>query len=78
MIYLVSFDLRKNTLYCENENSDLVKSTKTVMSIIFNCLIRWTSPIFHLQLKKPGNMEMKSSMQNLVPFIEKIRIPNSG
>ncbi len=39
------FDIRKDALYCEDKNSNLVRSTKTVMSIIFNCLVRWLSPI---------------------------------
>ena len=39
------FDIRKDVLYCESLDSDIVKSTKTVMTDVFQYLIRWLSPI---------------------------------
>ncbi len=39
------FDIRKDTLYCDSNNSDIVRSTKTVMVDVFQYLIRWLSPI---------------------------------
>ena len=38
------FDIRKDVLYCESLDSDIVKSTKTVMTDVFQYLIRWLSP----------------------------------
>ena len=39
------FDIRKDTLYCEKNDSIKVNQTKTVLNYVFNCLIRWISPI---------------------------------
>ena len=39
------FDIRKDTLYCDASDSKIVRSTKTVMFDVFQCLIRWLSPI---------------------------------
>ena len=39
------FDIRKDALYCNAPNSILSRSTKTVMIDVFECLIRWLSPI---------------------------------
>ena len=39
------FDIRKDSLYCDSSNSLSVNSTKTVMSILFENLIRWLSPL---------------------------------
>ena len=39
------FDIRKDSLYCDSIKSEKVKSTKFVMKIIFEYLIRWLSPI---------------------------------
>ena len=39
------FDIRKDSLYCDSSNSLSVNSSKTVMSFLFENLIRWLSPI---------------------------------
>ncbi|MFL2679706.1 MAG: isoleucine--tRNA ligase [Alphaproteobacteria bacterium] len=39
------FDIRKDTLYCEDKDSIITNSTKTVMSHLFENLIKWLSPI---------------------------------
>jgi isoleucyl-tRNA synthetase len=39
------FDIRKDSLYCDSRNSLSVNATKTVMSILFENLIRWLSPL---------------------------------
>ena len=39
------FDIRKDSLYCDSKESEKVKSTKFVMKIVFEYLIRWLSPI---------------------------------
>ena len=73
------FDIRKDTLYCENENSDLVKSTKTVMSIIFNCLIRWLSPIIPFTTEEAWQCwrnEIDSNAELSCHLLKKSEIPN--
>ncbi len=39
------FDIRKDILYCEEQNSYSRRSSRTVMIDIFNCLISWLSPV---------------------------------
>ena len=39
------FDIRKDSLYCDSLNSNSRKSTRTVLDILFNYLVRWFSPI---------------------------------
>ena len=39
------FDIRKDSLYCDSLESEKVKSTKFVMKIVFEYIIRWLSPI---------------------------------
>ena len=39
------FDIRKDSLYCDSVNSLSRRSTRTVLDILFNYLVRWFSPI---------------------------------
>ena len=39
------FDIRKDALYCDKNNSLNVRSSKTVMTDVFDCLIRRLAPI---------------------------------
>ena len=39
------FDVRKDSLYCDSSKSEKVKSTKSVMIIVFEFLVRWLSPL---------------------------------
>ena len=43
--HLFFFDIRKDNLYCDKIDSNIVNSTKTVMRILFINLIRLISPI---------------------------------
>ena len=49
------FDIRKDSLYCDSSNSLSVNSSKTVMSFLFENLIRWFLLYYHLQLKRHGS-----------------------
>ncbi len=40
------FDIRKDTLYCDNVNSKKRKECVVVLNIILECLIKWFAPIF--------------------------------
>ncbi len=40
------FDIRKDTLYCDNVNSEKRKKCITVLNIILECLLKWLAPIF--------------------------------
>ena len=39
------FDIRKDSLYCDSPNSNIRKSTRTVLDILFNYLVNWFAPI---------------------------------
>ncbi|MBN44574.1 MAG: isoleucine--tRNA ligase, partial [Rhodobiaceae bacterium] len=39
------FDIRKDSLYCDSINNISRRSTRTVLDILFNHLVRWFSPI---------------------------------
>ena len=39
------FDIRKDSLYCDSQSSNLYNSTQTVMLNVFECLIIWLAPI---------------------------------
>jgi len=39
------FDIRKDTLYCDNKNSAKRRSTILLLNIILNSLLRWFAPI---------------------------------
>ena len=39
------FDIRKDCLYCDSPESNTRKSTRTVLDILFNYLLRWFAPI---------------------------------
>ena len=38
------FDIRKDTIYCDNFNSNKRRSSRTLLNIIFNHLVRWFAP----------------------------------
>ena len=39
------FDIRKDTLYCDNLNSEKRKSCIVVLNILLDCLLKWFAPI---------------------------------
>ena len=39
------FDIRKDSLYCDSPKSNIRKSTRTVLDLLFNYLVRWFAPI---------------------------------
>lgn len=39
------FDIRKDSLYCDNVNDPKRRATRTVMDIVFECLTKWLAPV---------------------------------
>jgi isoleucyl-tRNA synthetase len=39
------FDIRKDSLYCDSQQSSHRKATRTVMKILFDCLAHWLAPV---------------------------------
>ena len=65
------FDIRKDSLYCDSLNSNTRKSTRTVLDILFNYLVRWFSPILCftceevMQSRFPDNSESVHELEFL-------------
>ncbi len=38
------FDIRKDSLYCDDQNDPKRRATRTTMDIIFECLVKWLAP----------------------------------
>ena len=38
------FDIRKDTIYCDKKESIKRRSSRTLLNILFNCLVRWLAP----------------------------------
>ena len=38
------FDIRKDTIYCDSKNSLVRRSSRTLLDIMFNYLVRWLAP----------------------------------
>jgi len=39
------FDIRKDSLYCDDVNDPKRRATRTVMDIVFECLTKWLAPV---------------------------------
>ena len=71
------FDIRKDSLYCDSSDSIVVKSTKTVMVDVFQCLIRWLSPIIPFTTEEAWQSWRESIEPNDIlscHFLKKIEI----
>ena len=38
------FDIRKDVIYCDNLDSLKRRSARTLLDILFHCLLRWLAP----------------------------------
>ncbi len=59
------FDIRKDSLYCDSRNSNIRKSTRTVLDILFNYLVSWFAPILCFtseEVRKTRFPELKDSI----------------
>ena len=62
------FDIRKDSLYCDSPNSNVRKSTRTVLDILFNYLVTWFAPILCFtseEVRKSRFPETKDSIHEL-------------
>ena len=62
------FDIRKDSLYCDSPNSNVRKSTRTVLDILFNYLVTWFAPILCFtseEVRKSRFPEEKDSIHEL-------------
>ena len=64
------FDIRKDTLYCDESTSNLRRSTRTVLDIIFYRLTTWLAPILtftteEVWLERFGNIKTSIHMEDI-------------
>ena len=52
------FDIRKDSLYCDDIKSLKRRSTSTCLHIIFEFLTNGSPPLFHLHVRKHGILEI--------------------
>ena len=68
------FDIRKDSLYCDSLSSEKVKSTKFVMKIVFEYIIRWLSPIIPFTTEEAWQcwrLEVDKNARRELSFIKK-------
>merc|ERR1711965_150032 len=61
------FDIRKDSLYCDQKNSEKRKSTIILLNIILNSLLKWFAPIlsftteeiYQLMIKKNKSIHLE-------------------
>jgi isoleucyl-tRNA synthetase len=69
------FDIRKDTLYCDDINSKKRKDCIVVLNIILDCLLRWMAPIFVFTTEEIYNLINQD--ENSIHELNFIEIPNS-
>ena len=63
------FDIRKDTIYCDGINSLKRKSTRTLLNIIFNFLVRWLAPSLSFTSEEAWKARGNNSSIHLEEFL---------
>ena len=66
------FDIRKDTLYCENINSEKRKNCITILNILLECLLKWFAPILSFTTEEIFSLVSKNNEDSihLKKFVE--------
>merc|ERR1711965_744837 len=65
------FDVRKDTLYCDQKNSEKRKSTIMLLNMILNSLIRWFAPILSFTTEEIYRLVMNDNKSiHLTKFLD--------
>ena len=59
------FDIRKDTLYCDNINSEKRKSCITILNILLDCLLKWFAPILSFTTEEIYSLVTKNSNDSI-------------
>ncbi|MBD22162.1 MAG: isoleucine--tRNA ligase [Alphaproteobacteria bacterium] len=73
------FDIRKDSLYCDSVKSEKVKSTKFVMKVVFEYLIRWLSPIIPFTTEEAWQCwknEVDKDAQESCHLLKRLKCPD--
>ena len=59
------FDIRKDTLYCDNLNSGKRKSCITILNILLDCLLKWFAPILSFTTEEIYSLVCKNEKDSI-------------
>ncbi len=69
------FDIRKDTLYCDQKNSDKRKSSLALLDVILNSLLKWFAPILSFTTEEIYQLVSKKNksihLENFLDFPKK-------
>ena len=63
------FDIRKDTVYCDSKVSIIRKSSRTLLDIIFNYLVRWLAPSLSFTCEEAWKSRDNSNSIHLEDFL---------
>ncbi len=63
------FDIRKDTIYCDSKASVKRRSTRTLLDIIFNFLVRWLAPSLSFTAEEAWKARNNKSSIHLEDFL---------
>ena len=64
------FDIRKDVIYCDNKSSINRRSSRTLLNIIFNHLVRWFAPSISFTTEEAWKAMGNKSSIHLEDFID--------
>mgnify|MGYP001223536949 CR=1 FL=1 len=64
------FDIRKDIIYCDSSKSNTRKSSRTLLDIIFNHLVRWFSPSISFTTEEAWKAIGKNNSVHLEDFLD--------
>ncbi len=62
------FDIKKDVLYCDDENSDSFKGTLTVLNILFDFMLKWLSPFIPFTMEEAYAKRYSKELGSLFLF----------
>jgi len=64
------FDIRKDVIYCDGKKSIIRRSSRTLLNIIFNFLVRWLAPSLSFTVEEAWKARGNKSSIHLEDFIK--------
>ena len=64
------FDIRKDIIYCDSSKSNTRKSSRTLLNIIFNHLVRWFAPSISFTTEEAWKAIGKNNSVHLEDFLD--------
>jgi len=64
------FDIRKDTIYCDSKNSKKRRSSRTLLNILFNYIVRWLAPSLAFTCEEAWKARGNESSIHLEDFLK--------